>query len=449
MNAIFRKKTIILLYAGVLSFAVFSCKEDLGNVGLNIQPEDELLNTLFFDTATLVAYSAKNDSVITSGVSQNLLGDIQDIIFGRTQAAIYTQFRLSGDQVNFKDSAYVDSLILNLVYGGYYGDTTQLLRIRVYELDEDLNRNTVYRVSSTAKRKSEVLAEVQIRPMPNTHNDTATSAAYFSIPLSKSFAENKFLSQSDSSNLANDANFVRYFKGLYIEAEAVSSDGCMLSINLLDASSSMILYYGNKEKPGQSFYFNINDSCVRFSHINHFDYADADANLLSQLNGDYSTTKEVLYGQSAGGIKTVIQFPYLKEMFAGKQVVIHKAELLITRKDDNLPNYSPPVLLSLNYDRSETEKEMRLPDAILASQLSWAAYFGGDYDEATQQYAFRITKYIQDIVNGIGDDYKLNLVVPSAAIRLSRSQFYGTDPANEMDKDKRMKLKIHYTIINE
>jgi len=257
----------------VLAVVFFACKEDIGNVGLNIQPEDELLNTLFFDTTTIAAHAAKNDSLPTSNVAMNLLGDIQDPVFGRTQAAIYTQIRLSEPSINFGDSAYADSLILNLVYGGYYGDTMQLIRIRVYELDEDLKLNTDYYGNSTLRHKSELLADVQIQPKPNTQTDTSTKAAYMSIPLSKDFARDKFLSKSGKPELANDANFVNYFKGFYIEAEAVSSNGCMLSINLLDKASFMSLYYGNKEKPNQREQFNIGDSCIYFSQINHFDYA--------------------------------------------------------------------------------------------------------------------------------------------------------------------------------
>ena len=445
MNTIFRKrKRCILLIASVLVVSFFSCKDELGDVGLNLH-QDELLNTTFFDTATITAYTAKNDSLITSmypfsNVSLNLLGDIKDPVFGRTKAGFYTQFCLSASNVDFKNNAYADSLVLYLAYGGHYGDTMQTLRIRVYELEERLEADKIYYGYDTVKRKTELLGEIQIQPKPNTQRDTFSSVGYISIPLSTSFARNIFLAKSNKPELANNTNFINYFRGLYIEAEAVSPNGCMLSINLLHARSSMILYYGNDEKTNQSFQFNIDKTCVRFSNINHFDYAGANADLRAQLGGNYASAKDVLYGQSAGGIKTVIQFPHLKEMFAGKDVIIHKAELVITRKDDVLPDYGAPPALSLNYD-SKIGKELKLPKDPAYGE----SYFGGTYDETAKQYAFRITKYVQDIVNGEGDDYILNLVVPTAAIRLSQSQFYGTNPA---DKDKRIKLKINYTIID-
>lgn len=431
-------KYISLLCAGVLSLLFLACKEDIGNIGLNVQPEDELLNTIFFDSTTLTAYSVLNDSMVTSNSTMSLLGDLHDPVFGKTQAAIYTQFHLSANNIVFNNNPYADSLILNLVYGGYYGDTTQTIRIRVYELSEDLKRDEVYYQYSTLTHKSELLAEVQIKPTPTTVRDTSTTAAYMSIPLSKDFAENKFL-KADTLQLANDASFVNYFKGFYIEAEAVSSNGCMLSINLLSSRSSMNLYYGNDETSNLMEQFIIDTSCVRFSHINHFGYAEAEANLSAQLMGDYSSTKDVLYGQSAGGIKTVIQFPHLKEMFAGQQVIIHKAELVITHKDDNQSHFVAPVALSLSYD-SETDKNLMLFDYTLGS-----AYFGGTYNEENKQYAFRITKYIQAIADGTGEGCKLNLLVIPTVTRLSRSQFYGTDA----DAEKRIKLKINYTIINK
>jgi hypothetical protein len=440
------KKCFSALCASVLAVVFFACKEDVGNVGLNVQPQDELLNTIFFDTASIRAYSTVNDSVITSNAALNLLGDADDPVFGRTQAAIYTQFCLSAPQVDFGGDAlhpYVDSLVLNLVYGGHYGDTMQALQLRVYELNEDLKPKTVYYGHSTAAKKSELLGEIQIQPKPNTPNDTSSTAAYFSIRLDNGFARDKFLAKSGKSELYDDANFISYFKGFYIEAEAVSPNGCMLSINLLHARSTLTLYYGNDKAPNQKFSFKIkNDTCVRFSHINHFGYAGVEANLSAQLGGDYSTTNEVLYGQSAGGIKTVIQFPHLKAMFAGKQVVIHKAELIITRKDDALPHYGAPALLSLSYDHL-LGKNLQLFDDKFG-----AAYFGGTYNETTKQYAFRITKYVQQLLSDEkGDDYRLNLIVAPAAIRLSRSMYYGTAPA--ADNEKRIKLKINYTVINK
>jgi len=97
----------------------------------------------------------------------------------------------------------------------------------------------------------------------------------------------------------------------------------------------------------------------------------------------------------------------------------------------------------LNYD-SDAGKNLIPFDAFLGS-----AYFGGTYDETTQQYAFRITKYIQNVIYQGSENYKLNLVVIPPATRLSRSQFYGTNPANPADVDKRIKLRINYTLINK
>ncbi|MCL2132477.1 MAG: DUF4270 domain-containing protein [Lentimicrobiaceae bacterium] len=439
-----KKKYVSILCAGIFAAVFVSCKEDVGLVGLNLQPDEELLNTDFFDTATIVAYSVLNDSITTSNTALNLLGDITDPVFGRAQAAIYTQFRLSSMKVDFGENAQADSLMLYLAYGGYYGDTLKSLRIRVYEVSEEI-KSTAYYGNSSLTHNSEVLADVQIQPTPNT-KDTSSAVAYMSIPLSVSFATTKFLSKSGKNELSDDANFADYFKGLYIEAEAVSSNGCMLSIDLLHPNTFMTLYYGNSEKQNQSFPFKIiKDSCNRFSSINHFDYAGATPNLSAQLNGDYSSAEEELYGQAAGGIKTVMQFPHLKEMFADKQVIIHKAELIISRKDDNLPNYDAPAALSLSYD-SKTDKNQLLFDYALAVAYN-ASYFGGTYDETTKQYAFRITKYVQMLIDSGTDDYKLNLMVTAASVRMSRSIYYGTNPA--ADNDKRIKLKIHYTLINK
>ena len=47
-----------IILTACLLLVIVSCKKEIGSVGLDLQPDDELLNTIFFDTATIQAYSA-------------------------------------------------------------------------------------------------------------------------------------------------------------------------------------------------------------------------------------------------------------------------------------------------------------------------------------------------------------------------------------------------------
>jgi hypothetical protein len=440
---------IICLIVGIV--VCIGCKEDAGLIGLGVQPDEEFSNTDYFDSTTIVAYSALHDSLITSTVSTNMLGYIHDPIFGKTQAGIYTQFRLSAFSVDFGNNAEVDSLVLTLVYAGYYGDTLNSFRLNVYELTSSLLKSERYYTKSSISHDAISLTErpnLYITPTPTVKQDSSSSSLYLSVRLDKDFAKNKFISKSGLGEYTSDAAFLEYFKGLYLEADALTGNGCMLSFNMTHSLSRLTLYYHNEQAEGLKYTFNLNDSTAHFGSINHFDYNEAASNLQDQLNGNYTSAKEALYGQAGAGIKVELNFPYLKDMFKDRKVVIHRAMLVVSHKDDNLLNYSPPNALSMTYTDPASGVGYLLPDYYLGLEND---YFGGSYNETSKDYRFNITKYIQNLIDGVGSNYQLNLLVNPSATHLSRLMIYGTgtDPISANDFNKRLQLKINYTIIDK
>ena len=192
----------------------------------------------------------------------------------------------------------------------------------------------------------------------------------------------------------------------------------------------------------------MNDSTVHFGTINHFDYADAEQNLRGQLNGDTTSTKEILYGQAGSGIKVVLNFPQLKETFKDKKVVIHRASLVVSHKNDALNNYPNPSSMNLTYTDPASGIGYLLNDYYLGLQYQ-NDYFGGKYNQINKEYVFNITQYIQELVDERGDDYPLNLSVIPSITHFSRLMIYGTHPNLADDFNKRLRLKINYTIINK
>ena len=425
----------------VCSLFFTACKEDTGIIGLDVQPDDELLNTDTLHSTVITAYSALHDSLITSNVNVNVLGYLNDPVFGKTQAGIYTQFRLSASNVDFGENAVADSIVLTLVYAGYYGDTLNSFKLNVYELDKDMYKSERYSTVSSLAHKNDPLTDnpnLYISPRPATKQDTAIPAYYLSIRLKNDLAD-KFISQSGKNVYANDAAFLSFFKGIYLEAETGSGNGCLVSLNMTHTFSKLTLYYHNAQKDGLKFSFILDDSTAHFGTFHHFGYTAATQHLQDQLNGNHATTNEVLYAQAGAGIKTVLHFPNLKEKFNNQKVVIHRASLLISLKDDALPNYLPPNALTLTYSDSTGAGHL-LPDYGYE-------YFGGKYNSLKKEYSFNITQYIQSLVDGRADDYPLNLMVSPAGTYFSRLMIYGTQPLSSADVDKRLRLRINYTVI--
>jgi hypothetical protein len=365
---------------------------------------------------------------------------LNDPIFGKTQAGIYTQFHLSSLSVNFGDNVVVDSIVLTLVYAGYYGDTLNSFKLNVYELDEDMSKSKNYYTKDSLKYKSGSLTNnpnLYISPRPTTRPDTVSSVYYFSVKLKKDFADN-FLSKS-GTDIKSDDDFLKNFKGLYLEASDLTGNGCMLSINMTHSMSKLTIYYRKDEK-NLNYSFIMNDSTAHFGVFNHFGYADATSNLREQLNGNPTSTKEILYAQAGAGIKVSLRFPHLKEKFNNQKVIIHRAALIFSQKEDAMENYFPPSALIITYTDPATGIGYLLPDYFLGSD-----YFGGKYNQTKKEYYFNITQYIQRLVDGRGDDYLLNLFVNPSVTHFSRLMIHGTEPS---DIDKRLKLKINYTIVN-
>ena len=436
----------------IISILIFAaCKEDSGTIGMGIMPEDEFLNTDYFDTTTIVAHSALHDSLITSNVSINMLGYLNDPVFGKTQAEFYTQFRLSAyidESVGFGENPAADSLVLTFVYAGYYGDTLKSFKVNVYELDENMSKNENYYSVSSLKYKGVNLTEnpnLYISPRPTTQQDTSASTYSLTIRLDKSLAD-RFIAQPKST-YASDAAFLNYFKGLFISAEEIpGNDGCMVSLNTTHSSSRLTIHYHNSQTNNLTYSFNLNDSTAHFGSFNHFNnYVGANSNLREQLTGNQTSTKEVLYGQAGAGIKVVLNFPYLRETFNNQKVIIHRAALVISHKDDALANYPPPSTLTMTYTDPETGTSYLLPDYYLGLQND---YFGGTYNQQKKEYSFNITQYIQALADGRADNFPLNLLVSPSVTHFSRLMIYGTHPPLANDFNKRLQLKINYTIVD-
>ncbi|MBO4581248.1 MAG: DUF4270 domain-containing protein [Bacteroidales bacterium] len=430
-----------------LLFTVVSCKEENGEVGMKIQPQDELLNTLFFDTATVEAYSVwHDDSIVTNGVSSNMLGYMNDPVFGKVQAGFYVQCRLASFGAQFGEGAVSDSLILTLVYNQPYGDTLSPFRVRVYELQEDLVRGKKYYANTSLQYDAENLVDESlltwVYPTPGV-KDTALGAVVLHIPLKTSFADSKFISKSNSVEFQSTAAFVNYFKGLYVIADYCQGDGNIISVNLTNDNSLLTMYYHNNESAQKTYRFVISDSSVRVGYVNHFDYQDADADLQSQLQGNTASATERLFFQTGLGVKTIVRFPYIQEMFKNKRVIIHRAELVATRMDDSDTNkYKVPSSLLVNYYDTVKKYLVTVPDYTLGSD-----YFGGVYNKKTDEYRIRITKQLQYMLDGGVNAEELNMFITAAATRMSRMVIYGTQPS--AGEDKRFRLEVHYSLLQD
>ncbi len=410
------------------SVLLVSCSEP-SIVGMDVQPKNDLLQASFSDTLSLVTYSVREDSVPTDETLLNLLGSYRDPVFGRTTASFYSQFLLSSENVNFGNTPKYDSIVLSLTFKGYYGDTSAIQNVRVYELKESISKLSRY-YSTNTFNASPQLGALSFLPRPS---DSVTVGGRMEAPQVRIRLDDalgiRLLAQSGTDQLINNANFLEYFKGIYVFADDVNipGQGAIMYFDMLSSSSRITLYYNDS----LHFDFVCNQNNARINHFTH-DYSGTPP--LEQFAGTASDTN-LVYLQSMAGSRARILMPFLKNFASSGAVAVHKAELLITVDSAATGSYAPiPRLALTKTDAAATAVQ------FLDDEFEGDSYFGGTYDAASRTYKFNVGKYIQEVLNGSLPDYGLYLLPSGSATGAGRSVICGgRNPLH------RMKLNLVYT----
>lgn len=434
----------------LLLLALCSCKKDIDSIGFDLLgKDDDILNADFVEIP-LEAYSMLEDSVYTKNLLNNVVGAIQDPVFGKTEAGFCTQFALTGNNAFFPADALLDSVVLTLQYYGYFGDTLSPLRFEVLELSSPLTADAYYSHQNQpdVTGSNLLLSSTSVYPKPTTpvSLDTVKTAAHIRLRLDGQLGER--LMHLTSSQLANTTSFQEAFYGLCVRAhQPTRGAGNLCYVSLTSAMSGIVLYY-KVNGVSKKYTFPISTDCVRYNFYSH-DYASADADFRSQvISGNHSLGKQKLYLQSTAGVKTRVAMNGLYDVFKDslqpgkyKRVIINRAELVLTNISTNEAYFFQPYNLSLQVVDGTTTTYT--PDDATYTSSS---YFGGAYDTETKEYRFRITNYIQELLkqkqNGLSDlGENLNVVVAGSGVRGNRLVFRGTDP----DFADHFRLEVYYT----
>jgi len=424
-----------------ISLIVFACQKDPSEIGLNIQPPNSVIDAFFTDSISLYGHSELVDSVRTSNTSVSLLGSYYDPIFGTTTANLYTQFLISSSGIDFGENPELDSLVVFFNYSGFYGDTTTPQTIRVYELKEALSIDSSYYSNQSKPHKGILLAEKTFKPKPysTVEIDTTDYDPFVRFNLSNLTTELGDSLLADTSYYRDYETFLEFFHGLYFEAEQVNSSGSIMYFDLNTTFSEMILYYHNAVDDSLGYFFPINEYCSRFHSLNHYDYDNASQEFKDQvLNKDTILGKNSLYLQSLGGVKTKINLPFIDAWKnSGNLYGINEAILIVNNQETYKENYEPPpnlVLLKILEDGTY---------AFLPGYFNGTEYFGGTYDSINNQYRFRITKYIQNLIGTDELNNGLYMTVSGGSVKANRVKISGYD-TSLVD---RIKLNVKYTIL--
>ncbi len=418
---------------------IWGCTEP-EEIGMDVQPQSDLLNILYTDTASITACTVKEDSVITDEVLYNLLGNYDDPVFGKVSASFYTQVRLSQNDINFGDNAVCDSIVLTLLYKGYYGDSSSSFIFKVHELLNDIYLDSIYHSKRNMQYSSVNLAQ----NISYIHNlkDSVTINGKKMPPHLRIKLDNNFGNQlinAGASNLENNTAFTKYLKGLYVTSVYNNGTGGIAYFDLVSSLSQLCLYYHNYNQDSLVFNFVIDQYCARFNTFNHYNFQDAIIPLKQQISGNTATSDSILFIQSMGGTRVKVKFPYINDFIKQNHIIINDAVLVmpVDNYDLSAKEFPPPSkILAIR----ETENGVI---SFLPDYYEGESFYGGSYDNTKKEYRLRVTKYLQGLLNGTySEDKCIYVMVSGSSIRANRAVLKGNKRVGN-----KMRLIITYTKI--
>ena len=414
-------------------------------VGESLQPNSNYIHVAFSGNQNIISEVSRVDSLSTRSASLSLVGDLNDPFFGNSNLSFYTQIGLTSSSLDWGEGAVTDSIVLQLLYSGYYGDTLTPLTIKVHEVTQDLGSDSLY-YSNISFDLGEELANHTFTPKPKTRieeeNDTIGTAV-LRIPIDIAFGERLILDEDDA--LTSNSRFMDYFKGLYLDCEIPAGRGSICYFNMLHTKSYLRIYYHNDYDT--TFYdFNVSDKYVRFNHFEH-NYNTAQSPIIfdDTLNNPY------LFVQSTAGVRSRLKFPNIAQWAQdlNTNVLINEAKLilsgangLINGVNNDTAMFSAPVQLVVAKAKSDGSY------SIMPDQLVGTDYFGGYYDPETDQIWFRISEYVQDLILAGPDaeNYGIYVYTYSGSFNAKRWIFHGPDSP---DTTKAVRLEIIYSQIDD
>ncbi|MCK4569535.1 MAG: DUF4270 domain-containing protein [Bacteroidales bacterium] len=429
--------------AVILIIFFTACNKKPDRVGLSLQPVSDELSVVFDNSTGLLIHSQLEDSVRTdvNVIKTGMLGSMLDPVFGKTTAEIFSQFRLSENGHNFGTDPLLDSLVLSLSYSGFYGDSMSSQTIRVFELDQEMFPDTTYYSNQSLSDYGVELAAVTFVPAPGDSVMVGgdLEPPQLRIRLSDEFGQK--IMDADPNVFDDNESWLEFMKGLHITSEPAMADGGIMLFDMFASNTALNIYYRTEEPQDTlTFGFLSNSNCARFTAFDHNEYSDASSEFKTQvLNGDTSAGSQLFYLQSMGGVKAQLRLPDIQEFFKDGAVAINEAKLIFNIYDDGSELLGPPQLGLAMID--EEGDYIPLPDAGEVS-----SYYGGYLNEAENQYYFRISRHVQQVLTGQTPNYPLALLITGASFRANRLILYGPDSL--LNGDNRMILNVIYTKVN-
>lgn len=441
------RKASLLSACFVLTVSVLlSCKKKSSPLGTQVLSVDELLAAGGVDTFKLNTFTIDEDSIPTDNQTYGTLGACHDPKFGIMNNSIYTQLSIEGKITlpTNADLQQIDSVVLSLSYGGYYGKLTPQT-FEVFELDDTLSiSSTYYRNNTKPIKGSDLVDPSSATQTPNTTakvlvNNSNSSSGYdtlnpqLRLKLVNSLGQ-RFVEDAIAGNVAfnSTSEFLssNYFKGIRLSvanANPGPGSGGILYLKMGNQESKLTVYFHLfGETTQRSFSLRLNGSSAYFNHsdIDHSGYHVADV-LANPTSGQTN-----FYAQCFG-LWGAIDIPSLSTL--SKKSLVNNALLYLPVAYQNGNVYSPSQTITLVYKNENGENIV-----IQGSATT--------YNNNQKGFIINLRSYIQDVASGKLPNRTI-YVIPSPDLFSSTAERLIFNGPSTSYKTK-PKLVIKYTEFN-
>jgi hypothetical protein len=387
-----QNRSVLMKYINIMItlfqiLVIVSCtgKDDF-TTGDNFIEEKTRLSVI--DTFEVEMSTVLLDSLSTSGTEIALVGNYHDNYFGSLNSVAY--FRPGFKSFKPDETFIFDSASVALVYSGdSYGDTTALMSVSIYQLDEPItldDDNYLYN-NSGFDFSSNIIGSRAFYPEPHSADTLFISA--------NSFGENLFALYMDKDdNVTSSDLFLKFLKGFVLKSDFGNSVIGFKS----DASQTFLkIYYhlNNETSTESSEIIPFGLVTYQFNSV-HCDYADSELAKFKTDNSELSSeeTGNKVFMQAIVGFLPKIKFPTLQNITLENRWRILKAELVLEPVWQSGDLFPLPEKFCLYM----TDKYNNLGNALTENDGSviYSTLATDDLFNENTRYTIDITRFIND-----------------------------------------------------
>lgn len=389
-----------VLFLSLITLAAFSCKKK-DDFYLNGNLPGGNLPVVAVDTLTVHMHTERRPTVETSILDTMLVGSVDDKVFGRTTATMYSQVLLyTFDKPGFNRNTKFDGTVLNLKLGSRVtGNAGDVQNWKIYLLAQDLIQNAAYYSDTSIKLGAQI----------GSYSGNFTGDTTISITLNNIIAQT--LLADSGKSLGDNASFAALLKGIAIVPDSITTvgKGAIIPINLETDSSNITIAYHNDPSIASNYKIIFSSNAVRVNRYTH-DYRGTEVQ--QQLDKPYANYGHV-FTQNMAGLRVRVEFPYLQNLVKQGYVLLNQAQFITPVVTDS-GNVAPEMTFAAR-------------DANGFSLPYSSAYPSAAYDyfylPANKHFSIIVTRDMQTILKqyaaGAGyTDYGFNLSVPMAPYAL-------------------------------